>query len=139
MLSHSILASTSQVDYRGQYPIFHLQSETWAALAVANVDSVHMEHVTVKQSRGYGLFAINMLGRSSIDSCTFQDSNSQKFAVGEINKPGLVTPRKHVGGNAMIIFFNCRSTLMTLMTTNLSIRNSFFQNGSDNSEQNISM
>ena len=124
--------------YKGPHPIFHLQSETWAAIAVANVDSVHMEHVTVKQSRGYGLFAINMLGRSSIDSCTFQYSNSQKFAVGEITRPKFVTPSKLVGGNAMIIFFNCTFyRLSTMMTTNLSIRNSFFQNGSDNSEPNI--
>ena len=128
ILSHSIFDSRQN---------FHLQSETWAAIAVANVDSVHMEHVTVKQSRGYGLFAINMLGKSSIDSCTFQDSNSQKFTVGEITRPKFVTPSKLVGGNAMIIFFDYRSTLMTLMTTNLSIRNSFFQNGSDNSEQKI--
>ena len=103
-------------------------------IAVANVDSVHMEHVTVKQSKGNGIFAINMLGRSSIDSCTFQDSNSQKFAVGEITRPKFVTPSKHVGGNAMMIFFDYRSTTMT---TNLSIRNSFFQNGSDNCEQNF--
>ena len=67
--SHSILDS-SQKDYRGLHPIFQLQSETWAAIAVASVNSVQMEHVTVKQSRGYGLFAINMSGRSSIDSCT---------------------------------------------------------------------
>ena len=139
VLSQSILDSR-QRDFEGLYPIiceqciFHLQSETWAAIAVANVDSVHMEHVTVKQSRGYGLFAINMLGRSSIDSCTFQDSNSQKFAVEEITRPKFVTPSKHVGGNAMIIFFDYRSAMMT---TNLSIRNSFFQNGSDTCEPNI--
>ena len=141
VLSQSILDSR-QRDHDGLYPInceqciFHLQNETWAAIAVANVDFVHMEHVTVKQSRGYGLFAINMLGRSSIDSCTFQDSNSQKFAVGEITRPKFVTPSKLVGGNAMIIFFDCKRPIC-IMTTNLSIRNSFFQNGSDNSEPNI--
>ena len=142
VLSHSILDSRRRAPrnpilfhaFATEWCIFHLYSETWAAIAVANVDSVHMEHVTVKQSGGYGLFAINMLGRSSIDSCTFQDSNSQKFAVGEITRPGLVSPSKHVGGNAMIIFFDYRSTMMT---TNLSVRNSFFQNGSDTCEPNI--
>ena len=115
--------------------IFHSDNETWASVAIANVDFVHLEYVTLKRSRGYGLIAINMLGKSSIDSCTFQDSSSQNIEARENKK---LTPRNHIGGNAMIIFFGINNRYRSaMMNSDLKIHNSHFQNGSDNSEPNL--
>ena len=98
-------------------------SNTSAALALANVVSLHLKRVVIQQSFGYGLLGLNVLGRSQILSCSFLENNE---------KCKLKSNTHYcVGGNAMLLFFDTLKLETVLPAATVLINNSHFYKGND--------
>ena len=104
-------------------------NSTSAALALANVVSLHLENVTIQHSLGYGLFGLNLLGRSKILSCSFLENNIK------CNRSVNLTDQQEIpnciGGNVMLLFLDTSKS----QTENIAlIINSRIKGGLDYSQ-----
>ena len=91
------------------------------ALLLQNIESCALVNVTIHNSKGCGLLALNLLGISIIELCTFSSNNVQTEL------------EKRMGGNALFLYhygnLNDEST-----SAYLSISNTYILNGIDSSE-----
>ena len=97
-----------------------------AALLLQSVNSIRIINVTIQNSKGYGLLAVNMLGVSIIESSVFLENNLQTKLNNE------------VGGNALI-FYSHYHPCSTSDTVYLIVNNSYFLNGSSSSSSNFTV
>ena len=105
-------------------------NSTSAALALANVISLHLENVTIQHSLGYGLFGLNLLGRSKILSCSFLENNIK--CNGSVNLTDQQEIPNCIGGNVMLLFLDTSKS----QTENIArIINSRIKGGLDYSQR----
>ena len=99
-----------------------------AALGLLRITSLTMLHVQIKQSRGYGFLAINMIGHSLISFCTFSDNSNKNI---NSQASGHSMPILRPGGNIAIMYDDTKWT----ESSTLAIRDSAILNGSDASNE----
>ena len=99
-----------------------LREKTVAAVRLDNTVSVTIINITVSDSSGYGLLALNSFGNTVIESSKFFRNNVHRKS--EIN----------MGGNALFGYLSKKLNF----PASLLISNSVFSNGSDNSNNSIS-
>lgn len=119
-------------DSRKRGPKFY--NSTSAALALANIVSLRLGKVSICQSLGYGLFGLNLIGRSNILSCAFLENNRK---CNESTTQHDIPNRDYcAGGNVMLLFLDL-DTLKSGETPNESITHisdSRFHGGFDYSQ-----
>ena len=96
-----------------------------ASLVLVNSCHISITKIVIRNSVGYGLFAINLMGKSAIDSSIFINNNNPQ-------KQKIVAVNNTVGGNAFILYSD-NHPYSEFVQSYLSIKNSLFQNGSSNS------
>ena len=92
-----------------------------AALLIDSVSSVSVLNITIQDSKGYVILAVNMMGMSVIESSVFSANNIQTEQYNA------------VGGNALTFYSNNHPYNIS-GTMYFTIKNSYFMDGTDNSQ-----
>ena len=101
-----------------------------AGVLIAASSNVNLLHVEIRESRGYGLFAINLYGQSSVIGAVF-DSNHQPQPCNSLNITDLADHLGvYVGGGALIMFFDTKEGASQPEFVRLMIADTVFRNNS---------
>ena len=104
-----------------------------AALCIANSQNIIINQVSVENSTGYGLLAVNVFGHSIIQNSAFRFNNYRTLQSGYHNN---TNPH---GGNAFVLYTNCGcNDRKEVRQARLSIANCSFSHGVDLSRQPLS-
>lgn len=93
-----------------------------AALKIHDTHSLTLKNITVRDSYGYGLLALNTLGDTTIINSKFYRNGGRLKAIKGVSKNG-------VGGNALFIFRNMLP--MYHVHIHITISNSEFAHGTE--------
>ena len=87
--------------------VFH---GAYGAVVIANSYNVEMREVSISNSTGYGLFAVNLLGNSVIYGTTVSHSNYVAIDHFKHNFSLCKIPENHQcsGGNVMLLYDKCK-------------------------------
>ena len=101
-----------------------------AAVLIASSTDVTLLDVTIRESRGYGLIAINLYGEENVIEAVF-DSNRQQRACTDIDLVDLAENEGlYVGGGALVMFFDTKEGIAQPSSTKLTIADTVFVNNS---------
>ena len=107
--------------------IYNLLSVLSASLFLDSIQKFSMDNVIVMKSRGYGLFAINIHGKTHIRESAFLDNNKE------------CSPQHfHCSGGNIALYFTTRANHSLKVPLNISITNCTIKGGSDLSENTSS-
>ena len=101
-----------------------------AAVLIASSTDVTLLDVTIRESRGYGLIAINLYGEENVIEAVF-DSNQQQRACTDIYLGDMAENKGlYVGGGALVMFFDTKEGTAQPSSTKLTIADTVFVNNS---------
>ena len=101
-----------------------------AAVLIAASTDVTLLDVTIRESRGYGLIAINLYGEVNVIGAVFA-SNRQQSACTDIDLVDLAENKGlYVGGGALVMFFDAKEGTAQPSSTKLTIADTVFVNNS---------
>ena len=88
----------------------NIHENTTAALAFFFVYSLTLQNVKVEGSHGYGLFAVDVGGNSSLTNCTFSHNGWKQINSRELHSNTENPP----GGNALFVYLRAYSIQLTI-------------------------
>ena len=101
-----------------------------AGVLIAASSNVDLLHVEIRESRGYGLFAINLYGQSNVTGAVF-DSNHQPQPCSSYNISETIDGLGlYVGGGALIMFFDTKEGAPQPESAHLMIDDTVFTDNS---------
>ena len=109
---------------------YRVPDNSSAGVLIAASSNVNLLHVEIRESRGYGLIAINLYGQSNVTGAVF-DSNHQPQPCSSYNISETIDGLGlYVGGGALIMFFDTKEGAPQRESAHLMIDDTVFRSNS---------